>query len=56
MFVPQTTSPTNANDIRRQRLLESVRGRFALDAKVNDCTYAGTRFVSGSWDRAKASR
>lgn len=45
---PQTTNPTNSADIRHQRILESVRGRFALEAKVNDFTYSGTRLVSGN--------
>lgn len=45
---PQTSNPTNSADIRQQRLQESVRGRFTLDAKVNDFTYAGTRFVGGN--------
>jgi hypothetical protein len=45
---PQTSAPTNASDIRKQRLLESVRSRFALEGKVNDFTYAGTRLVSGN--------
>ena len=44
---PQTTNPTNAADMRQPRIQESVRGRFALDAKVNDFTYAGTRLVGG---------
>lgn len=40
-------TPTNSSDIRRQRLQESVRGRFAIEAKVNDSTYAGARFEGG---------
>jgi hypothetical protein len=34
--------------MRQPRISESVRGRFALDAKVNDFTYAGTRLVGGN--------
>lgn len=45
---PQSATPTNASDIRKQRLLESVRCRFACEAKVNDFTYSGTRLVSGN--------
>lgn len=45
---PQTTAPTNASDLRKQRIQESIRGRFAMEGKVNDSTYAGVRFAGGN--------
>lgn len=43
----KTQSGSTGTLLKNQRLQESVRGRFALDAKVNDFIYAGTRFVGG---------
>lgn len=45
---PQTVAPTNASDLRKQRIQESIRGRFAIEGKVNPFTYAGTRFAGGN--------
>lgn len=44
---PQTTQPLNATDIREQRIRNRIRGRFYMEAKVNDFTYAGVRFAGG---------
>ncbi len=41
------TSPTNANDIRKQQIMQRVRGRFWMEGKVNDFTYSGVRFAGG---------
>lgn len=49
---PQSANALNSSDIRKQRIQESVRGRFAIEAKVNDFTYAGARFVGGSNSRS----
>lgn len=38
--------------LKNQRLQNSVRGRFALEAKVNDFTYAGARFAGGTSSRS----
>lgn len=38
--------------LKDQRLQNSVRGRFALEAKVNDFTYAGARFAGGTSSRS----
>jgi polyhydroxyalkanoate synthesis regulator phasin len=45
---PQTTAPTNANDLRKQRIQQSIRGRFTIEGKVNSITYAGARFAGGN--------
>ena len=48
----KTSNATNANTISKQRLQESVRPRFFLEAKVNDITYAGGRVVGGDNSRS----
>jgi hypothetical protein len=44
---PVTTSNNNSGNIKDQRIRERVRGRFYMEGKVNDFTYAGTRFAGG---------
>ncbi len=46
------TATSSGTLLKNQRLQESVRGRFALEAKVNDFTYAGTRFAGGTSSRS----
>ncbi len=42
-----TTNGGTNNGIQEQRWRNRIRGRFALEAKVNDFTYLGTRFAGG---------
>lgn len=44
---PVTTSANNASSLKNQRVRERVRGRFYMEGKVNDFTYAGTRLAGG---------
>lgn len=44
----KTRNGSTGTLLKNQRIQESVRGRFALDARINDFTYAGARFVGGS--------
>lgn len=43
----KTKNNSTGTLLNKQRLQESIRGRFALEARINDFTYAGTRFVGG---------
>ena len=44
---PVTTSAGNTSALKDQRIRERVRGRFYMEGKVNDFTYAGTRLAGG---------
>lgn len=48
----KTRNGTTGTLLKNQRLQESVRGRFAIEAKVNDFTYAGARFAGGNSSRS----
>jgi len=41
------TTSDSASTIKHQRIRERVRGRFYMEGKVNDFTYAGVRFAGG---------
>jgi hypothetical protein len=41
---------TNNTDLRNPRIRERVRGRFWMEAKVNDFTYSGVRYAGGGAD------
>jgi len=41
------TTPPNSKDIRKQEIRNRIRGRFYMEGKVNDFTYAGVRFAGG---------
>ncbi|MFA6078246.1 MAG: putative porin [Candidatus Omnitrophota bacterium] len=43
-----TTNGGTNNGIKDQRWRNRIRGRFALEGKVNDFTYIGTRFAGGA--------
>jgi len=47
---PTVALPGNNNGIQNQQIRQRVRGRFYLEGKVNDFTYAGTRFAGGGVD------
>jgi|GEM_PF-975540 len=42
-----TTAPGTNNGIDKQRIRNRIRGRFYMEAKVNDFTYASVRFAGG---------
>ena len=44
---PVATSAGNTSALKNQRIRERVRGRFYMEGKVNDFTYAGVRFAGG---------
>ena len=44
------TANTGNNGIQNQQIRQRVRGRFYVEGKVNDFTYAGTRFAGGNTD------
>lgn len=44
---PVATSNNNPASLKNQRIRERIRGRFYMEGKANDFTYAGVRFAGG---------
>lgn len=44
---PLANDAPGTNYIKNQRIRERIRGRFYMEGKVNDFTYAGARFAGG---------
>lgn len=50
-WAKNNTANSGNNGIENQRIRQRVRGRFWMDGKVNDFTYAGVRFAGGGDSR-----
>lgn len=50
-WAKNNTANSGNNGIQDQRIRQRVRGRFYMEGKVNDFTYAGVRFAGGGDSR-----